>query len=203
MILRARFGLALLLLAAFTIPCMAQRRHDPLNEKEIDELRDTAQEPAKRIKLMIGYAKARMEMIEHIRTDPKLEGPNGEGVSKLLDDVATLVDEIDDNLDMYNQRTEDLRKPLKSIVEMDSDFQLKLRTIKESSSEAELRGFGFALENAMDSVNESADSARAMLADQVSKRGKAKESDKEDKEDSKPKKRNSDDSQPKPPCSPC
>ena len=201
--IRIRCGLVLLLLAAFTLPCIAQRRHDPLNENEIDELRDTAQEPAKRIKLMIGYAKARMEMIEHIRTDPKLEGPNGEGVSKLLDDVASLVDEIDDNLDMYNQRTEDLRKPLKSIVEMDSDFQLKLRTIKESSSEAELRGFGFALENAMDSVNESADSARAMLADQVSKRGKAKENDKEDKEDSKPKKKNSDDSQPKPPCSPC
>jgi hypothetical protein len=203
MIPRARCGLVLLLLAAFAIPCLAQRRHDPLNEKEIDELRDTAQEPAKRIKLMIGYAKARMEMIEHIRTDPKLEGPNGEAVSKLLDDVAALVDEIDDNLDMYNQRTEDLRKPLKSIIEMDSDFQLKLRTIKESSSEAELRGFGFALENAMDSVNESADSARAMLADQVSKRGKAKENEKEDKEDSKPKKKNSDDSQPKPPCSPC
>jgi hypothetical protein len=69
-----RCGLVVLLLAAFALPGMAQRRHDPLNEKEIDELRDTAQEPAKRIKLMIGYTKARMEMIEHMRTDPKLEG---------------------------------------------------------------------------------------------------------------------------------
>lgn len=200
--LRIRCGLIVLLLVAFTLPGMAQRRHDPLNEKEIDGLRDTAQEPAKRIKLMIGYANARMEMIEHMRTDRNLAGENGSGIRKLLDDVANLVDEIDDNLDMYNQRTEDLRKPLKSIIEMDSDFQLKLRTIKESSSAAELRNFGIELENAMDSVNESADSARAMLADQVSKRGKAKER-KDDKEDSKPKKGHDDDSQPKPPCSPC
>lgn len=199
---RARCGLVILLLAAFTLHGMAQRRHDPLNEKEIDELRDTAQEPAKRMKLMIGFANARMEMIEHMRTDPSLAGENGSGIRKLLDDVANLVDEIDDNLDMYNQRTEDLRKPLKSIIEMDSNFQLKLRAIKESSSAAELRNFGFEIENAMDSVNESADSARAMLADQVSKRGKAKEG-KEDKEDAKPKKGHDDDSQPKPPCSPC
>jgi hypothetical protein len=200
--IRAVIATFCLLLVAVSVS--AQRRHDPLNEKEIDDLRETAQDPPKRMKLLITYAKARMDMIEHMRTDPKLAGENSEGIRKLLEDVATLVDEIDDNLDMFNQRTEDLRKPLKSIIEMDSDFQLKLRTIKEASSEAELRNIGFALETAADSVNESADSARAMLADQVAKRGKAKDNDKEDKDDEKKsKKKHSDDDSPKPPCSPC
>ncbi len=197
-----RCAVALLTLMAFAIPGSAQRKRDPLNDKEVEDLRETAQEPAKRMKLLVSYAKARMEMIEHMRTDPKLAGDNQSEIRKLLEDVAALVDEIDDNLDMYNQRTEDLRKPLKAIVEMDTDFQLKLRTIKEASSQDELRNIGFALENATESVNESADSARAMLADQVAKRGKAKDDGKEVKEDKK-KRNHDDDSQPKAPCSPC
>lgn len=199
-----RRAIAAFCLLLMTLPLAAQRRRDPLNDKEIDDLRETAQDAPKRMKLLVSYAKARMEMLEHMRSDPKLAGENGEGIRKLLEDVAALVDEIDDNLDMYNQRTEDLRKPLKSIIEMDSDFQLKLRTIKENSSQAELRNIGFALENATDSVNESADSARAMLADQVAKRGKAKDDDKEDKDANKKKKKHSDDDDSvKAPCSPC
>lgn len=197
------YAVLLLALFAVVVPTFAQKHRDPLNDKEIDELRETAQEPAKRMKLLATYAKARMDMIEHIRTDPKLAGENDEEVRKLLEDLAYLVDEIDNNLDMYNQRTEDLRRPLKTIVEMNSDFQLKLRTIKETSSAAELRNIGFSLENATDSVNESADSARAMLADQVAKRGKPKDNDKEDKEDTKKKKGHDDDRDTKAPCSPC
>lgn len=170
------------------LPGLAQRNRDPLNPKEVDDLREAAQDPIQRMKLLVSYAQARMNMLEHMRSDPKLEGPNGEEVRKLLQDIATLVDEIDDNLDMYNQRTEDLRKPLKSVIEMDTDFQLKLRTMKESSSAEELRNFGLELENTTDSVNESADSARAMLTDQVAKRGKAKEV----KEDPKKKKSEND-----------
>lgn len=183
-----RSAIAAFCLLLVALPLMAQRGRDPLNDKEIDELREAAQDAPKRMKLLVSYAKARMDMLEHVRSDPKLAGEHGEGIRKLLEDVAALVDEIDDNLDMYNQRTEDLRKPLKAIIEMDSDFQLKLRTMKETSSEAELRNIGFAIENTTDSVNESADSARAMLADQVAKRGKAKD-DKDDKEDEKKKKK--------------
>lgn len=173
------------------LPCVAQRNRDPLNAREIDDLREAAQDPPQRMKLLVSYAKARMNMIEHMRSDPKLAGENGEEIRKLLQDVATLIDEVDDNLDMYNERTEDLRKPLKTVIEMDTDFQLKLRTMKETSSAAELRNFGIELENTTDSVNESADSARAMLADQIAKRGKAKES-KEEKDEAKKKKSHDD-----------
>lgn len=181
------------------VPLLAQRKHDPLNDKEIDDLRETAQEPEKRMKLYVGYAKARMEMIQHMRTDPKLMGEHGEEMRSVLEDLATLVDETDDNLDQFNGRSQDLRKPLKLIVEMDSEFQLKLTELKRTSTQEQLRNYGFALESALDSVNESADSARAMLADQVAKRGKAKE-EKGDKDE---KVKIKDDGSVKAPCSPC
>ena len=200
---RAIRGLVILLAATFVLPAFAQRHRDPLNDKEVDELREAAQDPPKRMKLLISFVKARMEAIEHMRSDPKVAGENGAGIQKLLADVAALMDELDDNLDMYNQRTEDLRKPLKTIIEMDSDLQLKLRAIKETATPEDLRNYGVALEDATDSVNESADSARSMLADQVAKRGKAKETDKDDEKQDKKKKTHGDDSETKPPCSPC
>ncbi len=188
------------LLAGVMLPVLAQRHRDPLTDKEVDDLREAAQDAPKRMKLLTGYAKARMEMLEHLRSDPKLSAGNGEKIRQLLEDIASLVDEVDDNLDMFNTRSEDLRKPLKAVIEMDSDFQLKLRTLKETSSAADLKMYGFALENATDSVNESGDSARAMLQDQIAKRGKAKEGP--EKEEKKPKDQPHDD-EVKAPCSPC
>jgi hypothetical protein len=193
-----RIAIAWTLCLSLGAPLLAQRKHDPLNDKEVDELREMAQEPEKRMKLYITYAKTRMEMIEHMRTDPKLMGEKGEEMRTLLEDLATLVDETDDNLDQFNGRSQDLRKPLKKIVEMDSDFQVKLAELKRTSSQEQLRNYGFALDSAIDSVNESADSARAMLADQVAKRGQAKE-DKNDKDE----KVKVPDSGVKAPCSPC
>lgn len=170
-----------LMLMTMATPLLAQRQRDPLTDKEVDALREAAQEPEKRMKLLMDFAKTRMEMIQHMQADPKLMGDRAENLRQRLDDLAELMDEVDDNLDMYNTRSEDLRKPLKAVIEMDSDFQVKLRTLRENSSAAQLKNYGFALENATDSVNESADSARAMLQDQIEKRGKSKEKEEKEK----------------------
>ena len=66
-----------ILLLFLSAPVWAQRRHDPLTDAEIDQLREFAQEPENRMKLYIKFTKARMEMIQHMRTDPKLMGDQG------------------------------------------------------------------------------------------------------------------------------
>lgn len=204
---RAFLSLMLLLFVGAGLSALAQRYHDPLNDKEVNDLRETAQEPEKRLKLYVGFAKARMEMIQNMRTNPKLMGEDGAEMRNRLEDLATLVDEIDDNLDEYNDKSQDLRKPLKSVIEMDSDFQVKLTEMKRTSTPDQLRDFGIALEDATDSVNESADSARAMLQDQLAKRGNVKEETKKEKEkelkEEKKKDKHNDSDQVKPPCSPC
>jgi hypothetical protein len=205
---RAFLSVLLLCFATTGLSVLAQHHRDPLNEDEVNKLREAAQEPEKRMKLYIGFAKSRMEMIEHMRTDPKLMGQDDSDMVDRLKDIATLVDEIDDNLDDYNDKTQDLRKPLKSVIEMDSDFQLKLTELKRTSTPEQLRNYGIALEDATDSVSESADSARALLEDQLAKRGAvkeqtAKEKEKEEKEEKKKDKRNSDSDEVKAPCSPC
>jgi len=146
-------------------------RRDPLTAPETDELREVAQEPVKRLKLYVKYGQARMTAIEQLRSDPKLAEDRGRQIHDLLEDFTNIVDELDDNVDMYHERGSDLRKPLKEVIEADSDWQLRLRTLKEApasdpNAAKEAREYYFVLESSIDSVNESADNARKILAEQ-------------------------------------
>lgn len=170
---------AVTLLLSFPVHSQVRDR-DPLTEKEVDQLRESAIEPEKRLKLMVEFTKARMVAVEQLRADPKVAKDRGLKVHDLLEDIATLVDEVDDNVENYSERNADLRKPLKQVVEMDSEFQAKLRELKAASEDPkkvdEAVDYKFALEDAIDSVNRSADSTRKLLEEQNVKFAKKKKS---------------------------
>lgn len=157
-----------LLLSARVWPQVHDR--DPLTEKEVDQLRETAIEPEKRLKLMVDFTRARMLAIDQMRSDPKIEKDRGKRTHDLLEDIATLIDEIDDNAANYSERNADLRKPLKEIVAMDSEFQVKMRELKATADDPknidEASDYKIALDDAIDSVNQSADSSRKLLEEQ-------------------------------------
>ncbi len=145
------------------------RQRDPLTEKEVDDLREVAQEPDKRLKLLVKYARARMAAVDQVRGDPKLAADRGKQMHDLLDDFGGIMDEIDDNLDDYERRNLDMRKGLKELIEADSEFQLKLRALKEAAEGAsaeEARDYSFVLQNVVETVNTQLDTARQMLQDQ-------------------------------------
>jgi len=66
----------------------------------------------------------------------------------------------------------DLRKPLKLVIEADTEWQLKLRTLKEQGAgaggkgDSETNDYNFVLQNAIEAVNSSLDDARKLLAEQ-------------------------------------
>lgn len=154
---------ALLLIAPLAL--RAEKR-DPLNEKEVDQLRETAQEPEKRLKLWVEFIRARMVAVDQLRADPKPAKDRGEKIHDLLQDIATLVDEVDDNVSDYDQRQADLRKPLKEIVQLDSELQGKLRELEHSAADpknTDAQDYKFVLQDAVESVNQSADSNRKLL----------------------------------------
>ena len=144
---------------------VAQRR-DPLNEKEIDQMREAADYPDKRLELMVGFARARIASIEQLRADPKSGKDRPMQVHDLLQDFTSLLDEIDDNIDMYGSHKTDMRKGLKLVIEADSEWQLQLRRLKEQSPPEELDQYSFVLTNASEAVKDTADSARQELQEQ-------------------------------------
>lgn len=166
--MRRLFHHVVILLLLLSCAAHARGPRDPLTSKEVDDLRDTTQDPPKRIKLLIAYARARMLAINQLRSDPKLAQDRGKQVHDLLEDFNTIAEELDDNLDMYNRQRSDLRKVMKEVVEAYSEWQVKLRELKPAdSNDAEFHDYKFALEEATDSVNEGADNARELMDKQA------------------------------------
>lgn len=173
-------SIAYVVITLVLFPPMFPQVHDrdPLTEKEVDQLRETAIEPEKRLKLMVEFTKARMLAIDQLRSDPKMAKDRGKRIHDLLEDITTLVDEIDNNVDDYNQRSADLRKPLKEVVQMDSEFQAKLRAMKTAEEDPknadEASDYKFALDDAVESVDQSATTTRKLLEEQNVKFSKKK-----------------------------
>lgn len=150
------------------IPALAQRHSDPLTNDEINQLRDTAVEPELRMKLFVQFARARLVALEQMRADPKTTD-RGYQTHKLLDDFLTIYDELDDNLDNFEKRRDDLRKPLQAVIEGDTDFQAKLRALKDSASAkpGELKEYEVLLSDAIETVDTSAEDHHKLLAEQM------------------------------------
>jgi hypothetical protein len=156
------FGLLLLM----ALPLAAQRRRDPLNPLEVDQLRDTMVEPDARLKLYVKFTRDRMNKLEQMRADPKTIG-RPKLTHDMLEDFLGVYDELNDNIDMYVGRKDDIRKPLKLIIEADTEFQAKLRALKDSANTdaAEAKQYEFLLTNAIETVDSSTDDHRKTVAE--------------------------------------
>jgi hypothetical protein len=167
---RMALGLALLLAlplcSSVFSPLRAQRRRDPLNPLEIDQLRDAMLDPDERLKLYVKFSRGRMTKLEQMRSDPKTVD-RARQTHDMLEDFLAVYDELNDNIDMYVGRKNDIRKALKGIIEADTEFQAKLRALKGSASTnaAEASQYEFLLTDALDTVDSSTDDHRKTLAE--------------------------------------
>ena len=148
------------------ISVSAAQKRDPLNEKEIDQMREVADYPNKRLELMVSFVRERLSQIQQLRADPTPDKDRPTQIHNLLEDFTALLDEIDDNIDMYGSHKTDMRKGLKLVIEADSEWQLQLRQLKEKSPPEEVEQYSFVLTNASEAAKDSGDSAREALQEQ-------------------------------------
>ena len=166
--LRWRRTLALVLLLALPLclPLEAQRRRDPLNPLEIDQLRDAMLDPDIRLKLYVQFSRDRMTKLEQMRSDPKT-ADRARQTHDMLEDFLAVYDELNDNIDMYVGRKDDIRKPLKLVIEADTEFQAKLRAVKNAANTdvTEAKQYEFLLTDALDTVDSSAEDHRKTVTE--------------------------------------
>ena len=156
-------GLVLLIVPT----ALAQRHRDPFTQAEINQIRDASWEPQQRLALYVKFARARLVGLEQMRSDPKTKN-RAQQTHDLLDDFVVIYDELNDNIDTYIDRRDDIRKPLKVIIDADTEFQAKLRALKDApdAPPEEAKQYEFVLSTALDTVDSSADEHRKLLADQ-------------------------------------
>jgi hypothetical protein len=79
-----------------------------------------------------------------------------------------LYDELNDNVDTYVDRHDDIRKPLKIVIDADAEFQAKLLALKDAADVAptEKQQYEFVLTNALETLDTSTDDHKKLLQDQ-------------------------------------
>jgi len=103
--------------------------------------------------LYIKFVRARLSAVEQYVPIPRSR--IGPGNHDRLQDFLDLYDELNDNIDTYADRKADLRKVLKPIIEADTEFEAKLRALKNSgtASKDEQSHYEFLLTNTIDTVD--------------------------------------------------
>src|SRR5690348_7051638 len=90
-----------------TAGASGQRRRDPLTQAEIAQVRDASWEPQQRLTLYVKFARARLVKLEQMRSDPKTKD-RAQQTHDMLDDFLLIYDELNDNLDTYVDRKDDI-----------------------------------------------------------------------------------------------
>jgi hypothetical protein len=169
---RARPAAIGISLACFTFflllsPALAEQKRDPLTPPEVDQLRDTAMEPDLRLKLYVAFARARLATLDKARSDPKTTD-RGLATHDGLQDFLDVYDELNENIDTYVGRKSDLRKALKTVIDGDTEFQAKLRALRDDATakKGEQEHYEFLLTNALETLDSSVQDHRQLLSEQ-------------------------------------
>ncbi len=162
-----RTGICLGAIVLTAAVAAGQRHRDPFTPAEIDQIRDASWEPQQRLALYVKFARGRLVALEQMRSDPKTKN-RAQQTHDRLDDFMLIYDELNDNIDTYIDRKNDIRKPLKSIIDADGEFQAKLLALRDAAgvSAEEAKQYEFVLTNALETLDSSTEDHRKLLTEQ-------------------------------------
>jgi hypothetical protein len=150
----------LLVFAAGLAPRLAgQDRNDPLTEDEIQQIRDNKTNPNERIRLYIKFIDQRLDAIKQLAGPGKSPGERAQ-VHDKLDEFTRLCDELQDNLDTYDEAHADIRKSLKELVADTAHWPQALSAAGTDPS------YDFSRKTALEAAKSAADEAHQLSLEQ-------------------------------------
>lgn len=108
-------ALGLFLCAVTPSALHAQERESALSDGEVDKLRDVAPLPPERVMAFVGFLSQRADRIEKLTTGKRLPGRE-QDLHDLMEQMASILDDLADNLDDYSKYHRDIRKVLPKLV---------------------------------------------------------------------------------------
>jgi len=148
-----------ILCASAPMPAQSAKR-EPLNEAQIEQIREAGIDPDARVSLYTKFLNEHAEVIKGLTNRAK--GPSrSRRLDDELQDFTALMDELGDNLDVYSDRHADLRKSLKTLTESTDRWQGILRTLAGDPV------FDIARKEAIESGQDLADQAKRLLTEQT------------------------------------
>jgi hypothetical protein len=136
-----------------------QSQQDPLNADEVDQVREYGDRPNERLKLFTKFIEQRVTAIKQLSSDKKVAYRSAEIRAK-IEEFTRLVDELQDNLDTYDQEHADVRKALKDLVPESEKWEPVLHLPPPNAD------YDFARETAVEAAKSVSDQAKTLQTDQ-------------------------------------
>ena len=111
-----RYSGLLLIFLGLPLPSRAQGHSTALSEREEESVRDAADDPARRVAVYQSIIESRVKRIQDILADKRAQGRRDD-IRENMDEIAGLVDELEDNVDEYDAKHRDLRKALPKLMD--------------------------------------------------------------------------------------
>ncbi len=151
---------AILFSLVVVAPLAAQSaKREPLTEAQQDQIAGAGDNPVARVGLYVKFLDEHSDTIKGLtvraHTAARVQRLDGE-----LEDFASLIDELGDNLDLYSERKADIRKSLKGLNEGIARWQAALHALPSEP------GFELSLKEALDGIGDLSDQAKQITADQ-------------------------------------
>jgi hypothetical protein len=137
----------------------AQQKKEPLTERQIEEVREAGDQPGVRIKLFVGYVDERAKEIHTLNADARAQN-KGVQMHNLFEEFTQLSDELEDNMDAFNEEHADLRKVLKEAIAKSGEWATVLNEPKPSAE------YDVSRKSAIDANQSVHEAATQMLADE-------------------------------------
>lgn len=138
----------------------AQDSGATLSEAEVEKLRVLAPEPPERVMAFVGFINERADAIDKLTMGKRRPGRE-EDIHDLMQQITGILDDLDDNLDEYSKRHNDVRKVLPKLVAATERWGTVLR------SPAEDQQYSVQRKLALESLNDVHEAATQMIAEQA------------------------------------
>lgn len=124
-----------LVLVLLTLPhhIRAQSGDNALSNAEIDQLRDAADAPRERVLVYIKFLDARSKSIQALYAHPRQPGRE-QDTHDLLEEFTSIANELDDNLDDYSSRHQDIRKSLPKLQDATDRWASEIRSLPDDEA---------------------------------------------------------------------
>src|SRR3974377_2272339 len=93
-----------------------KKKREPLTEAQMDKIAEAGIEPNARVGLYTQFLNEHADAIKALSNRAKTDA-RASKLNDSLEDFATLLDELGDNLDTFSDRKSDIRKSLKPLAE--------------------------------------------------------------------------------------
>jgi exonuclease VII large subunit len=137
----------------------AQHPKDPLTPDQEEQVRAVTDQPDERVKLFVKFIEQRTDAIHHAVVRPSTQHPSAQ-IHDALSEFTSLVDELQDNLDAYDESHDDVRKSLKILLEHATKWETTLHEPPESPA------YEFGRKSAMDATDNLIQSASELQKSQ-------------------------------------